>query len=289
MTDSGVLNPDTKTEDAALIQQILGGSRPALEMLIGRYQGWIYNVALKMTMDPRDAEDVSQEVLVKLITKLATYDPEKGLFRTWLYRVTANHVLNMKTRKYERVFSSMEAGAEAIEQVPDESMEASPEQRLLVEELKIKCMTGVLLCLDRRHRLVFIMSEIFDVSHAEGKEILDVSDAGYRKMLSRARRKVYSFINQNCGLIDPGNPCHCRKKLKGLIRAGFIDPDRLTFYRDKVSTIAEAVKQHRGALAHMCTTDKARALFQNHPFYDPPNLDEQIGRTLQCATINTLM
>ena len=88
--------PAHHTDDNVLIQSVLKGSRSALEVLIGRYQGWIYNVALKMTMDPDDAQDICQEILIKLITKLSTYDSEKSLFRTWLYRVTANHVLNMK-------------------------------------------------------------------------------------------------------------------------------------------------------------------------------------------------
>lgn len=84
-------------------------------------------------MDHRDAQDIAQEILIKLITKLAAYDPRKGLFRTWLYRVTANHVLNMKARKYEQVFSSMDECAAAIDRVPDESIEGSPEQMLLIE------------------------------------------------------------------------------------------------------------------------------------------------------------
>ncbi len=276
-------------DDAVLVKQVLDGSYSGLETLIARHQGWIYNVALKMTMDPQDAEDISQEILVKLITKLATYESEKGLFRTWLYRIVANHVLNMKRRKYEHVFSSLDDCAAAIEQIPDESIESSPEQRLLIEELKIKCITGMLLCLDRRHRLVFIMSDIFGITHNEGKEILEVSDANYRKILSRSRRKIYSFLNQNCGLIDPENPCHCSKKLKGLIQAGFIDPDNMTFYREKVKSISDVVRLNRGVLENMCTHQKARDLFQHHPFYDPPNLDEQIKKTLDCKTISALM
>jgi len=96
-------------DDLDLIEEILGGSRRALETLVSRYRRWIYNVALRMTLDHQDAEDVSQEILIKLITKMATFRPEKGQFRTWLYRIVANHVLNMKTRKYERLFSSFGA------------------------------------------------------------------------------------------------------------------------------------------------------------------------------------
>lgn len=275
--------------DLDLIEKILGGSRGALETLVARYQGWIYNVALRMTLDHQDAEDVSQEILIKLITKLATFQPEKGRFRTWLYRIVANHVLNMKTRKYERLFSSFEACTASADQIPDETIEGSPEQLVLVEELKIKCLVGMLLCLDRRHRLVFVMSEIFALTHAEGREMLDVSDANYRKMLSRSRKKVYSYINQNCGLVDPDNPCHCHKKLKGFIRAGFVDPEKLLFYDEKVKSIDAAIRQNRDALHQLQPFAKAQQLMQHQPFYDPPDLDQCINDILQSDMIGSLM
>ena len=289
MVDTDGHKLDINNDDSVLIEQILLGSRSALESLIGRYQGWIYNVSLKMTMDHQDAEDITQEILIKLLTKLGTYQAEKGLFRTWLYRIVGNHVLNMKTRKYEKVFFSLEECTAAIDQVPDESIEGSPEQLLMIEELKIKCLTGILICLDRKHRLAFIMSDIFGVPHTEGKEVLETSAANYRKILSRARKKVNSFINQNCGLIDSANPCHCSKKLKGFIRAGFIDPSNMTFYNDQVKSISEAVRMNRGALEQMVTPDKARDIFQHHPYYDPPNLDKQISATLQSTMISKLM
>lgn len=284
------VNPSlTDCDDPDLIEKILGGDRRALEILVARYQGWIYNVALRMTLDHQDAEDVSQEILIKLLTKLATFQPEKGRFRTWLYRIVANHVLNMKTRKYERLFSSFDACAGSVEQIPDETIEGSPEQLVLVEELKIKCMTGMLLCLDRRHRLVFVMSEIFALTHAEGREMLDVSDANYRKMLSRARKKVYSFINQNCGLVDPDNPCHCHKKLNGFISTGFVDPENLLFYDDKVKRIDEAIRRNRDALHQMRPFEKAQRLMQRQPFYDPPDLDRCINDILKSDMIGSLM
>jgi 3-methyladenine DNA glycosylase AlkD len=55
-----------------------------------------------MVMVPAEAEDVTQDVLVKVLTKLSRYDPGKGAFRTWLYRIVTNHVLNMRTRGYEK-------------------------------------------------------------------------------------------------------------------------------------------------------------------------------------------
>ena len=88
-------------DDRRLVAAAADGDREALETIVRRHRPWIYNLAFRMVMVPQDAEDVTQDVLVKVVTKLSTYDAEKGAFRTWLYRIVTNHVLNMKTRGYE--------------------------------------------------------------------------------------------------------------------------------------------------------------------------------------------
>src|SRR5258707_9656689 len=87
--------------DADLVAEAQHGNRAALQKLVLRHQAWIYNIAIRMVFEPHDAEDVTQEVLVKAITKLSTFKGECK-FRTWLYRIVANHVLNMKRRGVER-------------------------------------------------------------------------------------------------------------------------------------------------------------------------------------------
>src|SRR5712672_4314007 len=86
--------------DADLVEQAKNGDRASLEKLILRHQAWIYNIAVRMVFHPHDAEEVTQEVLVKVITKLSTFKGDSK-FRTWLYRIAANHVLNMKRRSAE--------------------------------------------------------------------------------------------------------------------------------------------------------------------------------------------
>ena len=81
--------------DAELVAAAQSGSRDALEQLVARHQSWVYNIVLRMVYDPHDAEDVTQEILIKLVTKLSTFEG-RSRFRTWLYRLVVNHVLNMK-------------------------------------------------------------------------------------------------------------------------------------------------------------------------------------------------
>src|SRR6201988_4525232 len=86
--------------DDELVERAQSGDRTALEKLVLRHQAWIYNIAVRMVFHPQDAEEVTQEVLIKVITKLSTFKGE-STFRTWLYRIAANHVLNMKRRSAE--------------------------------------------------------------------------------------------------------------------------------------------------------------------------------------------
>src|SRR6266404_285100 len=100
-----MVNPFTEVveddvDDVDLVEQARNGSRAALEKLILRHQAWIYNIAVRMVFQPHDAEEVTQEVLVRVFTRLGTFKGECK-FRTWLYRITANHVLNMQRRSAE--------------------------------------------------------------------------------------------------------------------------------------------------------------------------------------------
>ena len=144
--------------DRQLVFDALAGRQEALEALIGRHQPWIYNLAFRMVMVPEDAEDVTQEVLIKMMTKLGSYDPDKAAFRTWLYRIVTNHVINMKTRGYEAAITGFDKYYSFVSQVPDQDPNASPETKLVIADLAIGCVMGTLLCLERTQRVVFILA-----------------------------------------------------------------------------------------------------------------------------------
>src|SRR3984893_8256641 len=154
---------DGDTTDTDLVDQAKSGDRAALERLILRHQAWIYNIAVRMVFQPHDAEEVTQEVLVKVITKLGTFNGESS-FRTWLYRIAANHVLNMKRRWAETRTTTFADYGAAIDSTPDldlpDPKSVPVELPLLVEEAKNSCTMGMLLCLDRKQRLIFTLGAI---------------------------------------------------------------------------------------------------------------------------------
>ncbi|TYT73228.1 RNA polymerase sigma factor [Desulfobotulus mexicanus] len=149
--------------DLLLVQACLEGNAGALEKLVLRHQAWIYNIAFKMVMDHEDAKDITQEILIRMLTHLGGYDPSKAAFRTWLYRIVVNHVLNMKKKKFEVRIHDFDTYVTLIEEMPDDRSHSHPETALLAEEVKTGCMMGMLLCLKRPERMAFLLGGVFGV------------------------------------------------------------------------------------------------------------------------------
>src|SRR5438874_8284344 len=152
------LNPladtvDGDADDLALVRRIQSGDRDALEALVVRHQDWVFNIVLRMVYHPHDAEDVTQEVLIKLLTKLSTFEG-RSRFRTWLYRIVVNHVLNMKRRRVEEANWSFAKYGDGLNSAPDEELpdpkSVPADLRMLVDEARVGCTSGMLLCLDRQ-------------------------------------------------------------------------------------------------------------------------------------------
>ncbi len=270
-----MFNPFTEVvdeaDDLALIAAARGGGLDALEKLILRHQAWVYNIAVRMVFHPQDAEEVTQEVLIKAVTRLSTFRGD-STFRTWLYRITANHVLNMKRRGGELRPQTFTSYAAAINDTPDLDL---PDPRsvpvdvpLLVEEAKIGCTTGMLLCLDRRQRLVFTLGEVLGVSDTVGGEVLEMSADNFRQCLARARRDLYRFMHGQCGLVNADNPCRCPKKTKGFIDHGHVDPDRLLFVPLHVRSIKDAAADTVREIDSTLDREYA-AVYRDHPFLNP--------------------
>lgn len=259
--------------DSELVEQAKSGDRAALERLILRHQAWIFNIAVRMVFEPHDAEEVTQEVLIKAVTRLSTFRGESS-FRTWLYRIAANHVLTMRRRSAEVPTTSFAEYGAAVEGTPDldlpDPRSVSVEVPLLVEEAKLSCTTGMLLCLDRRQRLVFVLGEILGVSDRVGGEVLEMSAENFRQCLVRARRDLLSFMNNQCGLVNESNPCRCPKKTKGFIEAGHVDPHELRFVPHHALRIREAAAETVREIEDDVVARYA-AIYRDQPFLRPAN------------------
>ncbi|MCD0462140.1 RNA polymerase sigma factor [Roseiconus lacunae] len=278
-------------EDAQLVCQANDGDRSALEKLILRHQAWIYNIAVRMVFEPYDAEEVTQEVLIKVVTRLSTFRGDSQ-FRTWLYRIAVNHVLSMKRRGGEKAILTFSTYAEAINGTPDldlpDSKSVPVEVPLLVEETKVACTTGMLLCLDRRQRLIFTLGEIFGVSDALGSEVLEMTTANFRQRLSRARRDLHQFMNQQCGLVNANNPCRCPRKTKGFIDAGHVDPNNLLFatsHLQRIGDVAQGTAREIDDIAERSFF----AIYRDHPFLELAEQSRWLRRILDLPEVRATL
>jgi len=258
--------------DRELVYLAKGGSRAALEELVVRHQAWIYNLALRMVHHPEDAKDATQEVLIKLFTRLSTFDGRSSL-RTWLYRIVANHLLNMKRSRAESRGITFEEYGRVLDGMPDAELpdtQAVPaDVQLLIAEARIGCTSGMLLCLDREQRLIFILGSIFGVSDTVGAELLELSRDNFRQKLTRARRDLQNFMQDKCGLVNTANPCRCAKKTRGFITAGHIDPSNLRFARERVTHVRDVAARVSDEITGL---DTAYAeVYRDHPFQNSPD------------------
>ena len=270
--------------DEALIARARSEDQTALEALLTRHQPWVFNIALRMLYHHADAEDATQEILVKVVKALPSFRGESK-FGTWLYRIAVNHILNVKKEKWaaSEAVCSFEVAAAGLTRVPDldppDPATVPVPFAILVEEVKVTCTMGTLLCLDGRQRLVFILGTIFGVSDEVGAEIVGVTPVNFRQILSRARRELYEYLRGNCSLVEPGNSCKCARKTRAYVQGGFVDPQKLRFTSGHLRKIRDVVDERADEIRE-AYAQVADDVYRNHPFCEPAGQVEKLRRVL---------
>ena len=214
----------------ALISKATAGDKKALETLITGVQDLVFNLSLRMLGTFADAEDATQDILLKMITHLSSFKGESA-FTTWVFRIAANHLINYKKHMFARYPLSFEYYKDDIENgriqdVPD--LTQNVEQNLLTEELKMSCTNVMLQCLDTESRCIFILGTMFKVDSRIAGEILGMTPEAYRQQLSRTRRKMADFLSQYCGEYGNGR-CRCKNRVNYAIQSHRINPMQLDY------------------------------------------------------------
>src|SRR3972149_4267797 len=246
------------------------GDKRALEELVLKIQDKIYGLALRMLYNPSDAEDASQEILLRIITHLGTFRGESS-FSTWMYRVAANHLLTMRKRRAEQAALSFEEYEESLDlksAVNWREPQSEALQHLFVEEIRISCLQGLLLCLDRDHRLAYLLADIFDVDGEQGAAILEITPAAFRKRLSRARERIQEFLTKHCALINPDNPCKCEHHVVSQLGTGRFDDQHMVFAKHPCRIRHEESTLNR--IREMDELNQIAALYKRYPDFRAP-------------------
>jgi RNA polymerase sigma factor (sigma-70 family) len=227
-----------------LARRAVDGDRDAVATIVRELQATMHALALRMLWHPHDAEDATQEILVRIVTRLGQFD-FKSRLRTWAYRVATNYLLDVKKSCVERQKLSFSSFAEDLADGLSADGSAGHERSVLTEEVKIGCTLGMLQCLDRPHRLAYVLGEILDLPAPEAADSLGLEPAAFRKRLQRAREAIEDFTRLHCGLVSDTAACACNRRVPVAVQLGRVQPQALHFAKTGTS-FAQARELIRG-------------------------------------------
>lgn len=220
----------TNEELLALIEKAIAGDKESLETVILSVQDLVFNLSLRMLGTFSDAEDATQDILLKIVTHLSSFKGE-STFYTWVFRIATNHLKNYQKHMFAKFPLSFEFYGEdikngRIDDVPD--LTQNVEKSILAEELKLSCTNVMLQCLDTESRCIFILGTMFKVDSRIAGDILGITPKAYRQRLSRICNKVADFLKEYCGEYGKGK-CRCANRVNYAIQNHRISPAQLDF------------------------------------------------------------
>ena len=224
------MNKKTNEELRAFVDKATAGDKKALESLVAGVQDLVFNLSLRMLGTFADAEDASQDILLKMITHLSSFKGDSS-FTTWVFSIAVHHLKNYKKHMFAQFPLSFEYYGEDIENakiqdVPD--LTQNVEKDLLAEELKMSCTNVMLQCLDTESRCIFILGTMFKVDSRIAGEMLEMTPEAYRKRLSRIRKKMADFLGTYCGEYGCGR-CRCKDRVNYAIQSRRLNPLQLDY------------------------------------------------------------
>ena len=180
----------TEAETAALITAAVAGDRGAFTELVREYHTLVFRWALVVTGDPDEADDLAQEVWIKVYRGLAGYRSE-AKFTTWLYRIAHNTAVE-SGRKRQRQSAALDSWIRGSEQ----PKEVPPARDEFDQKRLVAAVQSFLGDLPPRQRTVFALADLDGVTTAEIAERLEIEEATVRVTLRNARRAIRNRLLQ---------------------------------------------------------------------------------------------
>jgi RNA polymerase sigma-70 factor (ECF subfamily) len=181
----------TVIDDATLVVRAREGDLTAFEALVHRYQKRIYQLALRMTRDRGDAEDITQEVFLSAWRRLPEIQREAA-FSGWLYTTATNRCLNLLRKR--RPTAELDEG-----DAPGEATRAAPAgqdpQRSAQTTAQLAALSEALGQLTAQQRAVWLLREAHGRSYDEIARIMDTTPVSVRGRLSRARVQLAELMS----------------------------------------------------------------------------------------------
>ncbi len=174
--------------DRELTARCLAGDDEAWERLLKTYSGRVYNLCYRFTGSTSTAEELTQEIFVKIFQTLASFDPAQGPFGVWLHRVTRNHLVDHYRRtSRDRATVSLDDDAGIIH--PRAAPSAGPATRVESRERR-ELIQAALAELSPDMREVVILRDLQDLDYAEIAQVLGLPAGTVKSRLNRGRMEL---------------------------------------------------------------------------------------------------
>jgi RNA polymerase sigma factor (sigma-70 family) len=233
--------------------QAKAGNSDALTLLIERHKPWIMKMSVRALNNHADAEDTTQEILWRLVRYIRSF-AGNSKFRTWLYRVAVNCVIDSKKQQNAKNceipvaehFDESEVGFMPI------ATDLPSDFQVMVKEAKTVRMIAVLGCLEERQRLALLLAETLQVDHNLGASLMEISRHNFRQLVARARKDVEHFMNGECSLINPAGSCCCPRKTQRFRRLGYLEREKKALSQARLNEVRGAAEGLSQRLEEMC-------------------------------------
>jgi RNA polymerase sigma-70 factor (ECF subfamily) len=181
-------------QDAQLVQRCLQGDGSAWEELVRRHSRRIFNVCYRFVGNRTEAQDISQEVFLRVYRTLSSYRSAHGGFATWMTSVTRNLLIDHYRRtKRDRVTDSLDDAMPVVEN--KESAARRPDQQALLNELRGQVQSA-LTRLSPELREAVILRDLQQLEYAEIRNVLAVPEGTVKSRINRGRIELAKILQQ---------------------------------------------------------------------------------------------
>lgn len=261
---------ETITQD--MVARAAGGDRQALEQVLTGVQDLVFTLSLRMLGTVPDAQDATQEILVKIMTHLGSFRFDSE-FTTWVYRISSNYLISSKKSIFAQHPLSFDFYGEDIlhghahtHEVLDEAERAD-----LAKELKQSCSNVMLQCFTPQDRCIFVFGTMFHLDSRIAADALNITAENYRQRLSRLRKKMAAFLHDHCGLAGSKN-CSCPLRVDYALTQGRIQRGNTPFTGLEADNTTAVINHVEG----MDRLDDRASLFDDLPTYKSPVASQKI-------------